>query len=42
MKKIIAVIAVLAMLLTGCVNKTGTESAAYGVGRKLDSTENSW
>jgi hypothetical protein len=42
MKKVIAVLTVLAILLTGCTDKSGTEAAAYGVGRKLDSTEKSW
>ena len=42
MKKIIAIVTVLTLLLAGCSDKKGQAEAAYGVGRKLDSTQNSW
>lgn len=42
MKKIIAVVMVLVLLLSGCTGKIGEEEASVGVGRKMDSTQNSW
>ena len=41
MKKVIALIIALTLLLTGC-KRSGTYEASYGAGRRLSTPWNSW
>ena len=41
-KKVLAALMALTLLLTGCSGKSGMAQASVGVGRKLVSENNSW
>ena len=41
-KKVLAALMALTLLLTACSGKTGMAQASVGVGRKLTSENNSW